>query len=90
MSNRFISIWFRSLNTDWFTLRHPELKDEVFVLSQPDHGRVIVSASNSLAQSEGIYPGMAVADARAIVPGLKVMHERLGRNGGRSRFEATP
>ncbi|MET0242995.1 MAG: DNA polymerase Y family protein [Flavitalea sp.] len=75
MAKRFISIWFRSLNTDWFTLRHPELKNEVFVLSQPDHGRVVVSASNIHAQSEGIYPGMAVADARAIVPGLKVMDD---------------
>ncbi len=43
------------------------------MLASPDHGRMIVRAVNIQAQTQGIEPGMAVADARAIVPALEVM-----------------
>jgi protein ImuB len=78
MSKRFVSIWFRHLATDWFTLRQPELRDTPFVLSVPSHGRLVISASNALAESEGVYPGMVVADAKALIPYLKVIDEIPG------------
>ena len=72
MSKRFITIWFRHLKTDWLGIRHPELKDFPFILAAPDHGRMIISAANAEAQLQGLKSGMAVADARAIIPQLKV------------------
>jgi protein ImuB len=76
MPKRFMSIWFRYLRTDWFIRRQPELVAIPFVLSSPDHGRMIVTAANALAQAQGIDIGMAVADARAIIPSLKVLDDK--------------
>jgi protein ImuB len=71
MKKRFVSIWFRHLLTDYFTLRQPGLHDVPFVLTTSSHGRTITTASNALAESQGIFPGAALADARAIVPALQ-------------------
>jgi protein ImuB len=71
MERRFVSIWFPHLSTDWFTLRKPELKNIPFVLTQPSHGRMVITAANPLAQQHGLLPGMALADARAILPSLQ-------------------
>jgi protein ImuB len=75
MPKRFMSIWFRYLRTDWFIRRQPELAVIPFVLSAPDHGRIMVTAVNVLALQQGIAIGMAVADARAIIPSLKVLDD---------------
>lgn len=72
MHKRYISIWFRHLHTDWFTLRQPRLKNLPFVLRTPSHGRMIVTATNAVAESNGIASGMVLADARAAVPELEV------------------
>jgi protein ImuB len=75
MQKRFVSIWFRYLRTDWFTRRQPPLSIIPFVLASPDHGRMIVTAANVLAQAQGVDIGMAVADARAIIPSLQVLDD---------------
>jgi protein ImuB len=75
---RFVTIWFRSLKTDWFTIRQPELRNIPFVLSTPDHGRMIITAANESAHVQGVETGMVVADARAIIPSLKVMDDDPG------------
>lgn len=80
MQRRFLTIWFRHLTTDWLTLRRPELKEVPFVFAIPDHGRKIITAVNALAESQGIGLRMSVADARAMVPELKVVDEKPGRN----------
>jgi protein ImuB len=72
MEKRFVSIWFRHLNTDWFSLRQPQLKNLPFVLRTPSHGRMIITATNAVAEMRGILCGMALADARAIFPELEV------------------
>lgn len=76
MSKRFMSIWFRHLKTDWFIRQQPALKTIPFVLSTPDHSRMIVTAVNIPAQSEGIQTGITVADARALVPSLQVLDDQ--------------
>lgn len=76
MARRFISIWFRYLNTDWFTLSHPHLRDQPFVLSTPLHGRMIITAANATAQENGIDIGMVLADARAIMPELQILNDK--------------
>jgi len=60
MSKRFIVIWFRHLKTDWFTRRQPEFKAIPFILAAPDHGRMVITATNNLAEAQGIYTGMVV------------------------------
>jgi protein ImuB len=78
MAKRFVSIWFRYLTTDWFTIGRPELKDKAFVLTTAMHGRMIVTAANNLAEAKGVYRRMVVADARAIIPGLEVVDDKPG------------
>lgn len=78
MEKRFVAIWFRHLVTDWFTLRHPELRDTQLVISASSHGRKIIVATNALAEAQGIYTGTVLADARALIPSLQVMDEKPG------------
>jgi protein ImuB len=76
MGKRFVSICFRHLATDWFTLRQPALRNLPFVLTQPSHGRMIITAANAMAQAHGIFHGMVLADARAINPSLQVYDDK--------------
>ena len=78
MSKRFVSIWFRHLTTDWFTLRQPRLKNLPLVLRAPSHGRMIITASNALAEQYGVNTGMVLADARAFIPDLEVLDDKPG------------
>ncbi|MGV8879736.1 MAG: Y-family DNA polymerase [Sphingobacteriaceae bacterium] len=75
MNKRYVSLWFHHLITDWLLLRRPELKEIPFVLASAIRGRIIITATSLLAQSHGTAVGMAVADAKAIVPGLVVIDE---------------
>lgn len=76
MVRRYVSIWFRHLNTDWFSLRQPHLKKTPFVLRTPSHGRMIITAVNNVAQRKGIHVDMVLADARAILPDLEVSDDK--------------
>ena len=87
MERRFVSIWFRHLATDWFTIRQrsvvscngkstANLKDQPFVLRSPSHGRMVISAVNAAAQEKGVETGMVLADARALLPDLKVLDDK--------------
>ncbi|MEO8795491.1 MAG: DNA polymerase Y family protein [Daejeonella sp.] len=73
MPKRYASIWFYHLLTDWMARHQPDLRAIPFVLSAADHGRMVVKAVNDLAQEKGIFPGMVVADCRAIFPDLRVI-----------------
>lgn len=75
MQKRFLSIWFRYLHTDWFTKRQPELAQKAFVLARPSHGKMIISHTNAIAQTQGVLKDMAVADARAIIPSVIVLDD---------------
>jgi protein ImuB len=76
MAKRFVTIWFPHLRTDWFALRHPALKQLPFVLASPDHGRMMITATNILAQAQGIAIGMAVADARVLIHSLQTLDDQ--------------
>lgn len=76
MVRRFVSIWFRHLTTDWFTIRQPDLKNVPFVLRAPSHGRMIITAANAIAEKNGVSCGMVLADARAITPDLQVLDDK--------------
>jgi len=72
---RFVTIWFRHLKTDWHSIRQPALRDMPFVLSSPDHGRLIITSVNKVAHERGVEIGMVVSDARAIYPSLKILDD---------------
>ncbi|MGC1243175.1 MAG: DNA polymerase Y family protein [Chryseosolibacter sp.] len=76
MVRRFVSIWFRHLTTDWFTIRQPDLKHVPFVLRAPSHGRMVITAANAIAEKNGISCGMVLADARAVTPELLVLDDK--------------
>jgi protein ImuB len=76
MHKRFLTIWFRQLTTDWFIRRNPSLGTIPFVLVAPDHGRMVITAANGSAQTQGIERGMVVADARAITSLLEVLDDK--------------
>ncbi len=78
MPVRFMTIWFPYLHTDWFVRRQPDLKKIPFVLATPDHGRMLITEANRLAQAQGIDKGMEVADARALFPSLQVIDDAPG------------
>jgi protein ImuB len=79
MQKRFVSIWFRHLTTDWLALRRPELRGMPFVFAAPVRSRIVITAANALAENQGIMAGMAVADAKAIVPSLEVVDDIPGQ-----------
>jgi protein ImuB len=76
MEKRFVSIWFRHLATDWFSLSQPDLKNKPFVLRTSQHGRMVITAANAVAEQKGISCGMVLADARAIFPEIIVMDDK--------------
>ena len=76
MRNRYVSIWFRHLHTDWFSLRQPQLRRLPFVLRTPKHGRMVITAANEVAEQKGIGREMVLADARAIVPELEALDDK--------------
>jgi protein ImuB len=79
MPKRYMSIGFRHLLTDALALRRPALKDQPFVLAAPVKNRVIITASSPLAEKQGAFTGMAVADARAAVAELVAIDDVPGK-----------
>ena len=79
MQKRFMAIWFRHLLTDGLALRQPGLKELPFVLVMPVKNRIVITAANVLAEQQGAFTGMAVADARAAVPELVAIDDTPGK-----------
>ncbi|MCU1441744.1 MAG: polymerase [Rhodoglobus sp.] len=79
MQKRFMAIWFRHLLTDGLALSQPGLKELPFVLVMPVKNRIVITASSSLAEQQGAFTGMAVADARAAVPELVAIDDTPGK-----------
>lgn len=76
MTKRYVSIWFKYLNTDWFSLSQPDLRSMPFVLRTSSRGKMVITATNKKAEQSGLSVGMALADARAIVPELKALDDK--------------
>lgn len=79
MQKRFVSLWFRYLMTDWLTLRQPELKGVPFALAATERNRIIITASNHAAEKQGIVSGITAADAKAVIPNLKIIDDIPGK-----------
>ena len=76
MTKRYVSIWFRHFTTDWFALRQPHYRNVPFVLRASSRGRMLVTATNKKAEQMGLNTGIALADARAIVPELEALDDQ--------------
>jgi protein ImuB len=70
---RYIAIWFRHLLTDWYVRKHPDMQAIPLVFATNQHGRQVITAASVLAEQQGIYTGMPVADAKAIFTDLRVI-----------------
>lgn len=73
MTRRILSLWLPRLATDRIIRRQPAWRNRPLVTMIGQRGRLIVTATNRAAEAVGIFSGMAVADARAIEPGLTVV-----------------
>lgn len=78
MSRRYVSIWFNYLVTDWLARREPELKALPFVISRPERGRTVIVQANRVAETGGVTIGMALPDARALLPQIENFDEKPG------------
>jgi protein ImuB len=76
MQRRYVSIWFRYLKTDWYTRHHQDIKDKAFVMYLPQHGRMVITAINAIAEMQGIFQGSVLADAKAILPNLSAQEDQ--------------
>ena len=83
---RVISLWFPALAIDRLRQAAPNAgglgkaaghrssrKEQPLVLTMENRGRVVATAANPAALAVGVTPGMALADARAVSPGLASM-----------------
>lgn len=70
-----MAIWFPNLVSEGMVRRLPHLKDTLFVVAAPDHGRMRITAVCPSAQKQGISIGMAVTDARALVANIQVLDD---------------
>lgn len=71
---RVISVWLPTWATDRLR-RHRDvavLPDKPLVTAAHDGRRQVLAAADRTARSLGLFPGMAVAQAQAMVPGLVV------------------
>lgn len=76
MKKRMVVIWFRQLLCDWMLRRKPALKETAFALIATEAGRRIIKASNDRAQGKGVFPGMVLADCKALVPDLQTFDHK--------------
>lgn len=79
MKKRFACIWFPHLVTDWIHIRQPALSHLPLVLVTTDHGRKIITNTNTMAMEQGAYTGMVLADARGLIANLQVLDDEPGR-----------
>ena len=58
--------------TERLVRHHPEARTHPFVTTGENRNRLVIAAANPCAVRAGLTPGMPLADARAIVPGVVV------------------
>jgi protein ImuB len=73
MATRYIALWFRHLLTDWHIRRHPEHRQLPLVFAASSHNRMLITATSIHAESMGLYVGMPLADAKALIADLEIV-----------------
>lgn len=79
MARRIVSIWLPRLTTDLILRREPVWRDKPLALYVEQGQSLTIVAVNTAAEQEGIAPGMALADARALYAGLAILPHNPAR-----------
>ena len=74
---RVISLWLPKFATDRLCRLRQDWLDSPIGLIREDNGRLVLYAVNDTAEQAGIYAGMTLTDARAILPNLKTSETDL-------------
>ena len=72
ISRRILAAWLPWWPSERLARHRPEARSHPFVTVAESNGRLIIDAANPRATRAGLTPGMPLADARAIVPGVIV------------------
>ena len=72
ISRRILAAWLPWWPTERLARRRPEARSHPFITVAESNGRLIIDATNPRATRAGLTPGMPLADARAVVPGVIV------------------
>ena len=72
ISRRILAAWLPWWPSERLARRRPEVRTHPFVTVTDSNARLIIDAANPRATRAGLTPGMPLADARAIVPGVIV------------------
>ncbi len=78
MSQRFATIWFPHLLTDYRVRCQPELRHQPFVMTLPERGRAVIKALNAKAQALGVQSQMVAADCKTMHPELQIFGYKEG------------
>ena len=70
-THRILAIWFPWFATERVLRHEPALARQVVVTITEQKGRLVLAAVGPRARHVGLYPGMVLADARALVPNLQ-------------------
>jgi protein ImuB len=69
---RIVSLWLPSWPTDRLNRQRPLPAETPTVTVEEIGGRALIVAPNGVAAAGGILPGLSLADARALLPGIAV------------------
>jgi protein ImuB len=72
---RVISLWLPTLSTDRICRTRPDWRAEPLVTAASENGARVLRAANAAAQAGGIGPGLKAADARAMMPDLRIVDD---------------
>ena len=72
ISRRILATWLPWWPSERLARHRPETRSRPFVTVSESNGRLIIDAPNPRATRAGLTPGMPLADARAVVPGVIV------------------
>ncbi len=70
---RVISLYLPQWPIDRYQRRHGSLDDAAILLTRLDHGRQIIVHHCRRSRQRGVTPGMTLAHARALLPGIRVI-----------------
>ncbi|MFT4024911.1 MAG: DNA polymerase Y family protein [Flavihumibacter sp.] len=67
------------MKTDRLVIRQPSLKGQPLVLISPVHGKMVITAVNTMVEVQGIDNGTSLTDARTLIPGLLSFNDQPGK-----------
>src|SRR6185312_4397220 len=71
---RVVSLSLPNLSTDRIARRSAAPAD-LLATFRPESGRLVIASVNAAAAASGLHPGLPLADARALEPGLQTQAE---------------